>query len=323
MSNATIGNIQSSDITAWGNIDVGNNLYVRSGLNVGVGGIYSNGPLSVSVASTTQSNPVSAYFQGLVGVATTTPWRTLSVTGNVGLDGLTGSTGAGSLCLSANKEVVYNSGSDNCLSSLRATKHDIIDLTVSGTSSIAALQPVSFVYNDDASSTVRYGFIAEDTAAVDPHLATYDQNGNISGVDDRAVLSIIVKALQELIATVSGFAQNFATQTLVADNGTFKQITTDKLCVTKADGSPVCITGDGLDQILTNESVSPASSATPALAPPAPTAPTVSTSSNAATSATTTTDAPSIVPDYTASTTLPVSSEATTSPTVDEATSTQ
>ena len=130
-------------------------------------------------------------------------------------DGLTGAFGAGSLCLTANKEVVYNSGSDSCLSSLRATKHDINTLSLSGTSTVAALVPVSFVYNNDASSTVRYGFIAEDTAAVDQHLGTYDQSGKLSGVDDRSILSIIVKALQELIgevgnltATVAGFAQS-------------------------------------------------------------------------------------------------------------------
>jgi Chaperone of endosialidase len=155
-----------------------------------------------------------SYFNGNVGIGTTTPWRTLSVTGTVGFDGLTGATGAGSLCLDANKQVVYNSGSDNCLSSLRSTKHDINNLTLSGTSTVAALVPVSFIYNNDASSTVRYGFIAEDTAAVDSHLGTYDQSGKLSGVDDRSILSIIVKALQELITTVQGFAQKFTTQEL-------------------------------------------------------------------------------------------------------------
>jgi hypothetical protein len=104
------------------------------------------------------------YFAGLVGVGTSTPWRTLSVTGTVGFDGLTGATGAGSLCLSANKEVVYNSGSDNCLSSLRSTKHNINNLTLSGTSTVAALVPVSFIYNNDASSTVELCRILGDEA---------------------------------------------------------------------------------------------------------------------------------------------------------------
>ena len=30
----------------------------------------------------------------------------------------------------------------------------------------------------------RYGFIAEDTASVDAHLATYDASGTVSGIDD-------------------------------------------------------------------------------------------------------------------------------------------
>ena len=156
---------------------------------------------------------------GNVGIGTTTPWRNLSVTGTVGFDGLTGATGAGSLCLDANKQVVYNSGSDSCLSSTRITKHDITDLALSGINTVAALRSVSFIYNNDASSTVRYGFIAEDTAAVDAHFATYDAQGNVSGVDDRSLISILVKAVQEILATIAGLAESFTTKQLcVADD---------------------------------------------------------------------------------------------------------
>ena len=64
-----------------------------------------------------------------------------------------------------------------------------------------ALQPVSFVYNQ-ATSRVRYGFIAEDTAAVDAHLATYDASGTVSGIDDRSILAVLVGAIKELWAKV-------------------------------------------------------------------------------------------------------------------------
>ncbi|MEN3976603.1 tail fiber domain-containing protein [Emcibacter sp. SYSU 3D8] len=134
---------------------------------------------------------------GNVGIGTTSPWRKLSVTGTVGFDGLTGSTGAGSLCLDANKQVVYNSASDSCLSSTRATKHDIQDQTLDELAAVNALAPVSFVYNTGDTRT-RFGFIAEDAAAVDPHLATYDANGNISGIDDRAIVSVVVGAIKQL-----------------------------------------------------------------------------------------------------------------------------
>jgi Chaperone of endosialidase len=289
--------------------------YVRSGiLELGSAGLdsglttwdFSNYPGTSTeqgdfVTLQNDSTPLlySDHSNNSVGIATDTPWRTLSVTGTVGFDGLTGATGAGSLCLSSNKEVVYNSGSDNCLSSLRSTKNDINNLTLSGTSTVAALVPVSFVYNNDASSTVRYGFIAEDTAAVDAHLGTYDQSGKLSGVDDRSILSIIVKALQELIATVAGFAHSFASDNITANNS---------LCVKKSDGTPICITGDQLSAVLSGTGQSPSnpvqiSAGTFTIASPSP-------SSNEGTTTSTTTD--TIV---TASSTPPTSppTDATTS----------
>jgi len=139
---------------------------------------------------------------GNVGIGTTTPWRTLSVTGTVGFDGLTGATGAGSLCLDSNKQVVYNSASDACLSSTRATKHNIANLDLSGISLVNQLQPSSFIYNQGDGRT-RYGFMAEDTALIDDRLATHNEKGEITGIDDRAIMSVMVKAIQELNLKVS------------------------------------------------------------------------------------------------------------------------
>ena len=175
---------------------------------------------SVGDASWTGSR-LTIDTSGNVGIGTTTPWRSLSVSGTAAFAGLTGSTGAGSLCLSSNKEVVYNSASDSCLSSTRATKHEIQNLDLAALTIVQSLQPVSFIYNNDASSTVRYGFIAEDAAAVDQHLTTHDQTGAVSGIDDRAVISVVVKAVQQLArelrdvaSAVTGFAQRFTTQEL-------------------------------------------------------------------------------------------------------------
>ncbi len=137
---------------------------------------------------------------GLVGVGTTSPSKTLSVDGSVNFTNLTTTTGAGSLCLTSSNEVVYNA-SDSCLPSLRDTKHDIEELSVSSLDIINALQPVSFMYND-SDSRVRYGFIAEDTAAIDPHLATY--NGDVlSGIDDRALLAVVIDAVKEIYARLT------------------------------------------------------------------------------------------------------------------------
>ena len=224
------------------------------------------GTVQVLGASWNGSSVFLSPSGGKVGVASTTPWRTLAVTGTVGFDGLTGSTGGGSLCLTANREVVYNSGSDNCLSSLRSTKHDINPIAIDAFAQVLALQPVSFIYNDDASSTVRYGFIADDAVAVDPHLGTYDAGGNISGVDDRSILSIVVKAIQTLAAKVTGFADAFTTRELTytratGDQLTTKELTTGKLCV-----DDVCVTRDEFLRIVQQSGQSPV----PAPAEPSP-----------------------------------------------------
>ena len=195
------------------------------------------------------SSGVKNYFNGNLGIATTSPWRTLSVSGTVGFDGLTGATGAGSLCLDSNKQVVYNSASDNCLSSTRATKHDILDLSVDALSLVEELHPVSFVYNEGDGRT-RFGFIAEDTAAIDQHLATYNASGTVSGIDDRAIISILVAAIKEFAAKIAVLAESFTTKELIATNASFDALSTKQLCAIKSDGSQVCLTGDQLGALL-------------------------------------------------------------------------
>lgn len=86
----------------------------QAGGNVGIGETVPGSKLSVkggmSVGNDTAYSQIAAPTDGMIikgklGTATTTPWRTLSVTGTVGFDGLTPGAGAGALCLSANKEV--------------------------------------------------------------------------------------------------------------------------------------------------------------------------------------------------------------------------
>jgi hypothetical protein len=115
---------------------------------------------------------------------------------------------------------------------------------------------MSFVYNEGSSRT-RYGFIAEDAAAVDPHLATYDASSSISGIDDRSIIAIVVKAFKQLAATVADFADRFTTKELTFTRATGDEITTKKLCVEKSDGTPVCVTGDQFLQIVEHSGQSP------------------------------------------------------------------
>jgi hypothetical protein len=89
---ASIGDIAASTVEVSENMDVGNNLYVRSGVNVGPGGIKSDGPMSVSG----QSNASLAAFE--IGNATGTPLFRVFNSGNVGI----GTTGPASVALEVN-----------------------------------------------------------------------------------------------------------------------------------------------------------------------------------------------------------------------------
>ena len=198
----------------------------KHGLISYIGGIFSIGtPLEIASSTGSVSNGAGAnmststtYFTisdtGRVGIGTTTPGQKFSVSGSVGFDGLTTGFGAGSLCLSMDGEVVYNAGSDSCLSSLRETKHDIEGLDLNALEKISGLNPVSFVYNE-GDGRMRYGFVAEDAALVDEQLATRDANGNITGIDDRALLALTIKAIKELESRV----QDLATSPTLTNSG--------------------------------------------------------------------------------------------------------
>ncbi len=177
---------------------------------------------------------------GWLGVGTSTPWKSFSVGGTAAFAGLTGSTGAGSVCLTASKELVYNSGSDACLPSLRDTKHDIVDLTLDASTIISSLKPVSFRYNE-GDQRIRYGFIAEDTQTVDDRLVTHDADGNVSGIDDRSIISILVKAFKELSMRVAAIATWFTGDTLSVRGN----ICVDDVCISRENFKALIIQAGG------------------------------------------------------------------------------
>jgi hypothetical protein len=186
---------------------------------------------------------------GNVGMGTTTPWKKLSVTGTVGFDGLTAGAGAGSLCLTANKEVVYSNNAGCTGSSLRF-KHDIVSLdTASGIEEAMKLNPVSFVYNDDIGiKGPQVGFIAEDVAGVDTRLVTYDAGGIPNNVKYANMVAIAIKAIQdmwvpivELKKTIAGFADNFFSNKITARN----ELCIGATCIGESDLKALVALKDG------------------------------------------------------------------------------
>lgn len=100
-----------------------NNIWNINSANVGIGTTTPSALLTLMASSTLPTEnlltladstgapvfTVATSSSSLLGVGTSSPWRTLGVTGTVGFDGLTAGAGAGALCLSSNKEVVYSS----------------------------------------------------------------------------------------------------------------------------------------------------------------------------------------------------------------------
>lgn len=164
-----------------------------------------------------------------MGIGTTTPFGTLSVqtpTGFVGDQFNVGSSsknafridGASHIFIpnitvataGSNQTVCFKAGGElidetttACAVSSAEFKENIKSLSVDPLSTLMRLHPVSFSYKPEYDvaydyKDTDYGFIAEEVAQVDPHLAEYGVNGKPRNLDDRAILSVVVKAVQEL-----------------------------------------------------------------------------------------------------------------------------
>ena len=158
------------------------------------------------------------------GFGTTSPWRTLSVSGQVGFEGLNStSTLTNSLCIGNTFEVLYRSGAScNTSSSLRY-KENVEPLPEeNGLAEVMALQPVSFYFKpsylggfiSDPNWTVQHvGFIAEEVQQVDPRLVTLDSLGHPEGVRYENISAILTRATQELNLRLEAIASSTASTT--------------------------------------------------------------------------------------------------------------
>jgi hypothetical protein len=153
------------------------------------------------VASTTGTATSTAFLidnNGKVGIATSTPWRTLSVNGTVAMPSITVAGASGSaVCLAAGGELQVNSGAQTCTVSSARFKNDIQSQTL-GLDTIRALRPVSFKYNNDQTNSERLGLIAEEVNKVDPRLIFVGDDNQPRGVRYEDLTSVLTKAVQEL-----------------------------------------------------------------------------------------------------------------------------
>jgi len=124
---ASIGNIAANDITVWENIDIGNNLYVRNGINVGSGGLLANGAISIGgFASSTDgvqdavlyiasSTPATTTY-GLYNVGGTLTWNGTGLGADgVGITAINDLTNATTSILGTSNQVTVASSGTNII----------------------------------------------------------------------------------------------------------------------------------------------------------------------------------------------------------------
>lgn len=183
------------------------------------------------------------YVQGSnnVGIASTTPWRTLSVTGTVGFSGtLSAESGSDEvLCIDPTTFEVTRGGA-SCAASSRQYKENIQDLDYD-LDAVLAMRPVSFQWTlaerpNDRSRQV--GFIAEEMLDVVPEVVELNTSGTPQGIDYDKLTSVIVMAIKQLAAKVSDTA-HLVIDTITARLGLFDKVRTKELCV-----EDVCVTRD-------------------------------------------------------------------------------
>ena len=243
---------------------------------------YFSSDKTFRIASSTSLADANALFQ--IGKSGTT---TLS-------SGLGTGTGGNYLCIDTTTfEILRGNGAACTASSLRF-KENVADIGY-GLNDIMNLHPVNFTYKPEMNSgtSTHLGFIAEEVGLVIPELVTYNNNGEIQGLDYPTVSAVLTRAIQELntnlltiastTASTTPKSQSFAEsffenifaqiKTWFADaaNGIVKffakEVHTDTLCIKKSDGDEVCVTGDELANILSAGGVTPAPEPSPAPEP--------------------------------------------------------
>ena len=157
-------------------------------------GMYSGGA-DILAFTTGGTGRVRITATGLVGIASSTPWKTFSVVGTGAWDGLTNAPAtASSICIDATTNELYDNAASSCLVSARRYKHDIIDQE-NAMSTIVSLRPRLYKSNSD--NTEHYGFIAEEVEEVDKRFVDYNKDGTTQSVRYQEMVSLLVKGMQE------------------------------------------------------------------------------------------------------------------------------
>lgn len=134
----------------------------------------------------------------------------LRVVGTVRVDAL-GASGSQAVCRNANNQLA------TCSSSARY-KRDIVPLEL-GLDAALRLNPVGYHWIDSGEADV--GFVAEEIAAIDERLVSFDDQGQVEGVKYDRLSALLALAVQELAARDSLQAEAMAR--VDRENGLLRQ----------------------------------------------------------------------------------------------------
>lgn len=108
------------------------------------------------------------------------------------------------VCVDVNGNFTKDS-SVACLTSNPKFKDNIVPLKMDGLKVVSALEPVEFDWKPGMARTGHdIGFNAEQAAAVDDRLVAHGEDGSVTGFKYQEFASVIVKAIQQVVARLTG-----------------------------------------------------------------------------------------------------------------------
>jgi hypothetical protein len=154
--------------------------------------VWADSQVADFVSSGTNQFLVRAVGGALIsgGIANSPEGNRLRVDGTLRVDTL-GSAGATALCRNASNQIA------SCSSSSRY-KSGIVDLEL-GLDTLAGLRPVAYTWTESGQADI--GFVAEEVAAVDPRLVTFNAQGEVEGVRYERLSALLANAVGELAQT--------------------------------------------------------------------------------------------------------------------------
>lgn len=172
-----------------------------------------------------------------VGIGTTVPLDRLHVRGMLRVESL-GAAGGTSLCHNVNFQI------STCSSSLRY-KTDISPF-VSGLKTVNGLRPITFTWKDGGMHDLGLG--AEDVAAIEPLLVTYNKDGEVEGVKYDRIGVVLINAIKEQQAMINSLTASLAKQAeMIGSQKTRLDALTEFVC--RNDGTlAICVVEEKRDE---------------------------------------------------------------------------